>query len=124
MFLPCVLCEPREWYDGVHQLQQVSEGYCVLRGILQIKIRKWDDTEWHEPTTNYMDVKKMKPPILLVEVIENAQAYNSEIRIAKDCDRFYAYVLGRGFTRNFWMSASQLEKAIRDLGFTGTIIVE
>lgn len=66
----------------------------------------------------------MKPPILLVEVIENAQAYNSEIRIAKDCDRFYAYVLGRGFTRNFWMSASQLEKAIRDLGFTGTIIVE
>lgn len=66
----------------------------------------------------------MKPPILLIEVIENAQKYNSEIRIAKDCDRFYAYVLGRGFTRNFWMSASQLEKAIRDLGFTGTIIVE
>lgn len=66
----------------------------------------------------------MKPPILLIEVIENAQEYNSEIRIAKDCDRFYAYVLGRGFTRNFWMSASQLEKAIRDLGFTGTIIVE
>lgn len=66
----------------------------------------------------------MKPPILLIEVIENAQKYNSEIRIKKDCDRFYAYVLGRGFTRNFWMSASQLEKAIRDLGFTGTIIVE
>lgn len=66
----------------------------------------------------------MKPPILLIEVIENAQEYNSEIRIAKDCDRFYAYVLGHGFTRNFWMSASQLEKAIRDLGFTGTIIAE
>lgn len=66
----------------------------------------------------------MRPPILLIEVIENAQKYNSEIRIAKDCDRFYAYVLGRGFTRNFWMSASQLEKVIRDLGFTGTITVE
>lgn len=66
----------------------------------------------------------MNPPILLIEVIENAQKYNSEIRIAKDCDRFYAYVLGRGFTRNFWMSASQLEKVIRDLGFTGTITVE
>ena len=66
----------------------------------------------------------MKPPILLIEVIENAQKYNSEIRIAKDCDRFYAYVLGHGFTRNFWMSASRLEKAIRDLGFAGTIIVE
>lgn len=66
----------------------------------------------------------MKPPILLIEVIENAQEYNSEIRIAKDCDRFYAYVLGRGFTRNFWKSANQLEEAIRDLGFTGTITVE
>ena len=66
----------------------------------------------------------MKPPIPLIEVIENAQKYNSEIRIKKDCDRFYAYVLGRGFTRNFWMSANQLEKAIRDLGFTGTITVE
>lgn len=66
----------------------------------------------------------MRPPILLIEVIENAQKYNSEIRIAKDCDRFYAYVLGRGYTRNFWMSASQLEKVIRDLGFTGTITVE
>lgn len=66
----------------------------------------------------------MKPPILLIEVIENAQKYNSEIRIAKDCDRFYAYVLGRGYTRNFWMSANQLEKVIRDLGFTGTITVE
>lgn len=66
----------------------------------------------------------MKPPILLIEVIENAQKYNSEIRIKKDCDRFYAYVLGRGFTRNFWMSANQLEEAIRDLGFTGNITVE
>ncbi len=66
----------------------------------------------------------MKPPILLIEVIENAQEYNSEIRIAKDCDRFYAYVLGRGYTRNFWMSANQLEKSIRDLGFTGTITAE
>lgn len=66
----------------------------------------------------------MKPPILLIEVIENAQKYNSEIRIAKDGDRFYAYVLGRGFTRNFWMSALQLEKDIRDCGFTGTITVE
>lgn len=66
----------------------------------------------------------MKPPILLIEVIENAQKYNSEIRIAKDGDRFYAYVLGRGYTRNFWMSALQLEKAIRDSGFTGTITVE
>ena len=66
----------------------------------------------------------MKPPILLIEIIENAQKYNSEIRIAKDCDRFYAYVLGRGYTRNFWMSANQLEEAIRDLGFTGTITVE
>lgn len=66
----------------------------------------------------------MKPPILLIEVIENAQKYNSEIRIAKDGDRFYAYVLGRGYTRNFWMSALQLEKDIRDSGFTGTIIVE
>lgn len=66
----------------------------------------------------------MKPPILLIDIIENAQKYNSEIRIAKDCDRFYAYVLGRGYTRNFWMSANQLEEAIRDLGFTGTITVE
>lgn len=66
----------------------------------------------------------MNPPILLIEVIENAQKYNSEIRIKKDCDRFYAYVLGRGFTRNFWMSANQLEEAIRDLGFTGTITME
>lgn len=66
----------------------------------------------------------MKPPILLIEVIENAQKYNSEIRIAKDCDRFYAYVLGRGYTRNYWMSAQQLETDIRNAGFTGTIIVE
>ena len=66
----------------------------------------------------------MKPPILMIEVIENAQKYNSEIRIAKDGDRFYAYVLGRGYTRNQWMSAPQLEKDIRDSGFTGTIIVE
>ena len=66
----------------------------------------------------------MKPPILLIEVIENAQKYNDEIHIAKDCDRFYAYVLGRGYTRNYWMSASKLEKDIRDCGFTGTIIVE
>lgn len=66
----------------------------------------------------------MKPPILLIEVIENAQKYNSEIRIAKDCDRFYAYVLGNGFTRNIWASPRHLEKAIRDLGFTGTITVE
>lgn len=66
----------------------------------------------------------MKPPILLIEIIENAQEHNSEIRIAKDGDRFYAYVLGRGYTRNFWMSANQLEEAIRDLGFTGTITVE
>lgn len=66
----------------------------------------------------------MKPPILLIEVIENAQKYNSEIRIAKDCDRFYAYVLGRGYTRNLWMSANQLEKAIREMGFNGTIKVE
>lgn len=66
----------------------------------------------------------MKPPILLIEVIENAQEYDSEIRIAKDCDRFYAYVLGRGYTRNYWMSAQQLENDIRDSGFTGKIIVE
>lgn len=66
----------------------------------------------------------MKPPILLIEVIENAQKYDAEIHIAKDCDRFYAYVLGRGYTRNYWMSARQLEKDIRDSGFTGTIIVE
>lgn len=66
----------------------------------------------------------MKPPILLIEVIETAREYNSEIRIAKDCDRFYAYVLGRGFTRNFWMSANELKKAIRSLDFGGTIIVE
>lgn len=63
----------------------------------------------------------MKPPILLIEVIENAQKYNSEIRIAKDGDRFYAYVLGRGYTRNYWMSAHQLETDIRNVGFTGTI---
>lgn len=66
----------------------------------------------------------MKPPILLIEVIENAIKYKSEIRIAKDGDRFYAYALGRGYTRNYWMSALQLEKDIRDSGFTGTIIVE
>lgn len=66
----------------------------------------------------------MKPPILMIEVIEIAQKYDAEIHIAKDCDRFYAYVLGRGYTRNFWMSANQLEKAIRDMGFTGTIKVE
>lgn len=66
----------------------------------------------------------MKPPILLIEVIENAIKYKSEIHIAKDGDRFYAYVLGRGYTRTYWMSALQLEKDIRDIGFTGTIIVE
>lgn len=66
----------------------------------------------------------MKPPILLIEVIETAQKYDAEIHIAKDCDRFYAYVLGRGYTRNYWMSAHQLEKDIRDSGFTGTIKVE
>ena len=66
----------------------------------------------------------MKPPILLIEVIENAQEHGEEIRIAKDCDRFYAYVLGRGYSRNVWMSAHQLEKEIRDCGFTGTITVE
>ena len=66
----------------------------------------------------------MKPPILLIEVIENAIKCKSEIRIAKDCDRFYAYVLGRGYTRNYWMSAHQLEKDIRDCGFTGKITVE
>lgn len=66
----------------------------------------------------------MKQPILLIEVIENAQKHKAEIHIAKDCDRFYAYVLGRGYTRNYWMSALQLEKDIRDSGFTGTIKVE
>lgn len=66
----------------------------------------------------------MKPPILLIEVIENAQKYNSEIRIAKDGDRFYAYVLGRGFTRSIWKSAVALRDAIRDSGFTGTIVTE
>lgn len=66
----------------------------------------------------------MKPPILLIEVIENAQTYDAEIHIAKDGDRFYAYVLGRGYTGNYWMSALQLKKDIRDSGFTGTIIVE
>lgn len=66
----------------------------------------------------------MKDPILLIEVIENAQKYDSEIRIAKDCDRFYAYVLGRGFSRSIWKSAHQLEKEIRDSGFTGSIVVE
>ncbi|MBR6448415.1 MAG: hypothetical protein IKS96_00470 [Fibrobacter sp.] len=66
----------------------------------------------------------MKPPILLIEVIENAQEHGEEIRIAKDCDRFYAYVLGRGYTRNYWMSAQKLENDIRDSGFTGNIIVE
>ena len=66
----------------------------------------------------------MKQPILLIEVIENAQKYDAEIHIAKDCDRFYAYVLGRGYSRNFWMSANQLENAIRDLGFKGAIKVD
>lgn len=68
--------------------------------------------------------QKMKPPILLIEVIENAQKHNSEIRIKKDGDRFYAYVLGRGFTRCIWMSAVKLRQAIRESGFTGTIVVE
>ena len=66
----------------------------------------------------------MRQPVLLIEVIENAREYEDEIRIAKDGDRFYAYVLGLGYTRNYWMSAHQLEKDIRDLGFTGTIKVE
>lgn len=66
----------------------------------------------------------MKPPILLTEVIENAQEYDSEIRIAKDGDRFYAYVLGRGYTESRWMSVHQLENDIRNSGFTGTIKVE
>ena len=66
----------------------------------------------------------MKPPILLIEVIENAQKYDDEIRIAKDCDRFYAYVRGRGFTRSIWKSAVALRNAIRESGFTGTIVVE
>ena len=65
----------------------------------------------------------MKPPILLIEVIENAQEYNSEIRIKKDGNGFYAYVLGRGYSRNY-SSASRLEEMIRELGFTGTIVVE
>ena len=66
----------------------------------------------------------MRPPILLIEVIENAIKYKSEIHIAKDGDRFYAYVLGRGYTRNYWMSAHQLETDIRDAGFTGTITMD
>ncbi len=66
----------------------------------------------------------MKPPIPLIEVIENAQKYNSEIRIAKDYYRFYAYVLGRGFTKNQWKSALELIIAIRNSGFNGKIVVE
>lgn len=66
----------------------------------------------------------MKPPILLIEVIGSAQEHGEEIRIAEDCDRFYAYVLGRGYSRSVWKSAHQLEEAIRDLGFTGNIVVE
>jgi hypothetical protein len=66
----------------------------------------------------------MKPPILLIEVIENAIKYKSEIRIAKDGDRFYAYVLGQGYTRAYWMSAHELESVIRDTGFTGTITMD
>lgn len=66
----------------------------------------------------------MKPPISLIEVIDNALKYNSCIRIAKDCNRFYAYVAGRGFTRSHWKSQVRLAKDIREAGFTGTIIVE
>ena len=61
----------------------------------------------------------MKPPILLIEVIKNAQEYDSYIRIAKDCNRFYAYVAGRGFTRSHWESSDRLAKDIREAGFTG-----
>lgn len=32
--------------------------------------------------------------------------------------------LGRGFTRNFWMPALQLEKDTRECGFIGKITVE
>jgi hypothetical protein len=70
------------------------------------------------------DQNMMKQPVLLIEVIETAQKYDAEIHIAKDCDRFYAYVLGRGYTRNFWMSANQLEKDIRVMGFSGMIKVD
>lgn len=66
----------------------------------------------------------MKPPILLTEVIKNAQEYGSEIHIAKDCNMFYAYVLGHGYTESRWMSVHQLENDIRNSGFTGTIEVE
>ena len=66
----------------------------------------------------------MKPPIPLIEVIKNAQEYGAEIHIVKDCDRFYAYALGHGYTSSYWMSARHLEKDIRDSGFTGTITVE
>lgn len=66
----------------------------------------------------------MKPPIPLIKVIENAQEYNSEIRIAKDYTRFYAYVLGRGFTKSQWKSALELTIAIRNSGFNGKIVVE
>lgn len=66
----------------------------------------------------------MKQPIPLTEVIKNAQEYGSEIRIAKDCNRFYAYVLGLGYTESRWLSVHQLENDIRNSGFTGTIEVE
>lgn len=66
----------------------------------------------------------MKTPISLIEVIDNALKYNSCIRIAKDCNRFYAYVAGRGFTRSHWKSPVLLAKDIRDAGFTGTIVME
>jgi hypothetical protein len=26
-------------------------------GDLKIKVRKWDDTEWHEPTVEYMGLE-------------------------------------------------------------------
>ena len=40
--------------------------YCIYRAgdkenepvIEEIKVRKWDDTEWHEPTVEYLGIKE------------------------------------------------------------------
>lgn len=70
----------------------------------------------------------MNKPILMIELIEIAQKYNSEIHISKDNRgdfvRFYAYIPGRGYTRNFWMSSNKLKKDILESGFNGTIKID
>lgn len=66
----------------------------------------------------------MKPPILLIEVIENAQKYDSEIRIARDGGPILCLCARSGFHKKHLEVGSCTSNAIRESGFTGTIVVE